>query len=126
MILTVVELFKNILDYIKDDQNIKLDNRLRISSVLQEISEILIDTANKLSKDEYPHYNCVLIERLSEQLHFHLIDFVKPLELDNLYNTLKEASQIEKLFAIRKEPHVIPEIEKAAAEFRAFALLMKI
>lgn len=125
MLSVVIEICKNIIDFVKNEGDLRLEERLRISFVLEEISNILLDTAKKLRADEYPHFNCVLIEKMANDLHFYLIDQVKPEDLDSLHKVLIEASQVEKQFALRHEHETIPEIEKAAAEFKTMSLLMK-
>lgn len=126
MLSIAVDICKTIIETLRKSKELRLDDRLRVSTILEEISKIILDTAEKLKIDEYPHYNCALLEKLSERLHFHLIDFVKPADLDNLHDTLKEASQIEKTFALRKEPETIPSLEEAAAEFKTLSILIKI
>lgn len=126
MLTDVINLCKDIINFVQKKKEINLENRLRISSILEDISKILDDTANKLLIDEYPHSNCVIMERLSENLHFHLIDYVSSEELDRLYIIMKEASQIEKQFALRKEKDTISEIQRVSGEFKALSIFLKI
>lgn len=122
---TLVDICKTILDYVRAEGELRSETRLRVSSILEEISNVLKDTSEKLKNDEYPHFNCVILERLSDNLHFNLIEHVKPDQLDNLHSLLKEASQIEKLYNVRKEPNTIIELEKTSAEFKSLSILMK-
>jgi len=126
MLSVAIDLCKNIIDYLRNENQLRLEDKLRVSMILNEISDILLDTSNKLKLDEYPHYNCVLMEKLANDLHFRLIDHIKPDELDKLHSVLMEASQIEKQYTWRKDPQTIPSIEKAAAEFKSFSILMKV
>lgn len=126
MLSIAIDLCKNIIDLVKKEREVKLEEKLRISSILEEISNILIDTSNKIKSNEYPHYNCILMEKMANELHFHLLDHVSPQELDNLHQVLKEASQVEKQFAQRENPETLIEIDKAAAEFKALSMFMKI
>ena len=125
MISTVIDLCKSIIEQVRNEGVLRLETRLRVSSILEEMSSVLKDTAVKLEKDEYPHYNCVLMENFANQLHFHLIDHVKPNELDELHTQLINASQVEKQFALRKEPETIPELYKVAAELKTISMFMK-
>lgn len=125
MISIIVDLCKSIIEEVRRDTDIRLETRLRISSILEEMSDIIKDTASKLEKDEYPHYNCVLMENFANQLHFHLIDHVKPEKLDELHQQLISASQVEKQFAHRKESKTIPELQKVAAEIKTISMIMK-
>lgn len=126
MLSIAIDLCKNALEYIKTNKHAKLELKLRISVLLEEISKLLEDTASKLEKDEYPHFNCALLEKMTNHLHFHLIEHVPQDEVDNLRKVLLESTQIEKEFAKRKEPETIPQIKKAAGEFKAMSLIMKI
>lgn len=126
MLNFVFDLCKNVIDFVIKDGEIKLENKLRISSILSEISQIIEDTADKLERDEYPHSNCVVLKNLSNQLHFSLIDFVPAEQIDDLHNKLIQASNIEKEFAVRKEPNTIPELRKVAGDFKSLSILIRI
>lgn len=126
MISTVIDLCKNLIDFLLKENELKLENKLRISSILLDISDLIEDTANKLEKDEYPHSNCVVLENLSNQLHFTLIDFVNVEQLDTLHQALIQSSNIEKEFAVRKDPETIPNLRKAAGEFKSLSILIRI
>lgn len=121
----VLDICKSVIDLVHKDQEIKLDTKLRVSSILSEISNILQDTADKLKKDEYPHSNCVVMKRMADHLHFSLIDLVNMDVLDNLHKVLIESSEVEKQFALRKELDTIPKIEEAAGEFKAMAMILR-
>jgi len=125
MFSTVIDICKSVIDLISKDNEIKLETRLRVSSILNEISNILQDTAEKLKKDEYPHSNCATMRSLSNNLHFILIDIVNMDILDNLHSLLVEASEIERHFATRKETNTISKIEEASGEFKAMSLILK-
>lgn len=125
MFTTLIDLCKTVFEYLRNEGELRLETRLRVSGILEEISDILRDTAIKLKSDEYPHFNCVLLERLSDNLHFNLIEHIKAEQLDRLHSLLRESSQIEKLYHERHDPIVVREIEKTSAEFKALALMMK-
>jgi hypothetical protein len=99
---------------------------MRVSILLGEMSSILEDTANKISKNEYPHFNCALMEKMSNHLHFQLKDFIPEVQLNELHKSLIEASMVEKQFANREDGETIPSIFNAAATFKTFSLLLKI
>lgn len=125
MISIAIDICKGVIDYLNNKGELRLEERMRVSSILNEISEILLDTANRLKINEYPRHNCGVLEKLSKDLHFQLIDHVKPDELDRLHEVLLEASQVEKQFTFRFDPETIPTIENASAEFKAMSILMK-
>jgi hypothetical protein len=126
MLSTAIELCKASLEYINSNKKTKKELKLRISVLLEEISKLLEDTALKLEKDEYPHFNCALLEKMANHLHFHLMEHVPEKEVDELRKILIESTQVEKEFALRHEPTTIPNIKKAAGEFKGMSLLMKI
>ena len=126
MLSTAIELCKNALEYINNSKHAKVELKLRISILLEEISKLLEDTAVKLERDEYPHFNCALLEKMSNHLHFHLIEHVPQDEVDYLRKALIESTQVEKDFHTRHEPNTILNLKKSAGEFRAMSLLMKI
>ena len=126
MLSTAIELCKSTIDLFYKSKETRHDTKLRVGILLEEISKILTDTADKLSKDEYPHFNCALMEKMCDHLHFHMTGVISEEQLDELHLVLKEASQVEKQFALRHEPNTIPSIYKAAGEFKALGLLIKI
>lgn len=119
-------LLKDVVDVLIKKKEMKNETKFRVSILLEEISKVLQDTADSLSKDIYPQFNCSLMEKMVNHLHFYLIDFVPNEQLDSLHNLLKECSQVEKQFSIRKEQNTIPSLYNAAAEFKAISLLLKI
>ena len=126
MLSTAIDLCKSAVDVVLKGKEMRHDTKVRAGILLEEIAKILEDTANKLSVNEYPHFNCALMEKMCDHFHFHLTGAVPEDQLDELYESMKEASQVEKQFAIRHEPDTIPSIFKAAGEFKALGLLLKI
>ena len=126
MLSFAIELCKEALSYITNNKKTKIELKLRISVLLEEISNLLEDTATKLEKDEYPHFNCALLEKMTNHLHFHLQEHVPEKQVDELRNTLLNSTQVEKEFNKRHEFDTIPNLKKAAGEFKAMSLLLKI
>ena len=125
MLSIAIDLCKNALEYINTNKRAKQELKIRISVLLDEISKVLEDTASKLEKDEYPHFNCALLEKMSNHLHFHLLEHVPIDEADNLRKVLLESTQVEKEFANRHHIDTIPNIKKAAGDFKGMSLIMK-
>ena len=126
MITTVIDICKNIIDFASKRKEIDDKNKEKISKILEEISLILEDTANKLSQDEYPHGNCVVMEKLSNELHSNLIKYFPEEDINDLHKALIVSSQVEREFANRKEPETIPTILRASGEFKAMSMILKI
>ena len=76
MISTVIDICKNIIDFIRQSDEVEKDNIERISDILNNISNVLNDTAEKLLNDVYPHDNCVVMQRLSKDLHSNLLGYL--------------------------------------------------
>jgi hypothetical protein len=125
MLSVVIDICKNVLDFVIQNNTIKKNQKETISNILLEISNILEDTANKLSIGEYPHGNCVVMERLSNNLHFNLIDFVPQDDIDRLHENLIKSSNLEKEYANRENPETINSIKIAAGEFKSMSILIK-
>lgn len=125
MLSTSIDLCKNIIDLVLRKKELKQDSKLRISEILKEISLILEDTANKLLIDEYPHSNCVVLRKLSDSLHFQLIDYVDVDTLDELHQSLINSSNIEQEFTKRKDYDTIPKILECSGQFKSLSLLLK-
>lgn len=124
MFSLLIDLVKNLVDIAQKTKTVNIQYKEKISKLLTEISDVLTDTALKLRNDEYPHMNCAILERLSSNLQFYASDIISLDDANILRTALLEASQIEKLFAIRNEKDTIHGIEKAAGEFRAMAILV--
>lgn len=126
MLATAIELCKSALELVFKSKEMRSETKVRVGILLEEISKVLEDTANSLSKDVYPTFNCALMEKMCGHLHYHIKDIVPEDQLDKLYVALREASQVEKQFAIRHNPDVIPSIYEAAAEFKSLSLMMRV
>lgn len=120
----LIDLIKNVVDMAQKNKTINIQYKQKISEILNEISVVLFDTAQKLRNDQYPHMNCAILERLASNFQFYSSDIISFDDLNILRTALLEASQIEKQFALRNEPDTIPGIEKAAGEFRAMAIII--
>jgi hypothetical protein len=126
MITAMFDIAKNVLQFILVNNEIKKEKKEKISETLLEISNILDDTAEKLSKDEYPHNNCALMEKLSTDLLEHLKEYLPENISEGAQKVLLEAAQVEKHYANRKDEITIPTIRKAAGEFKALSILSKL
>lgn len=126
MLSIAVDLCKFIIEKLTEENELRFEEKLRISLILEEISNILNDTSNKMLSDEYPSQNCLILEKLSDRLHFHLMDYISIQECDNLHSLLKESLQVEKQFAQRHETDIISKIQNASAEFKVISMMLKI
>lgn len=123
MLDIAVDLCKNVIEFIITNKKIEDDKKKSLSEILNNISEVLDNTAQSLKRDEYPHMNCVILDTLSKKLLEVISKYMSKEDTIRLSEILKQASEIEKQFSIRKEPNTIPELEKFAGEFKAMSLL---
>ena len=126
MISVVIDICKNVFDMISKNEKENQEKIEKIANVMEEISKVLDDTSEKLIKDEYPHNNCIIMEILSKKLHESINEYLTEDESKELENSLLEASQVEKQFALRKEPDTIPLLQKASGKFKAMSILLKL
>lgn len=124
MFSIIADITMKIVELISENENSKKEDRERISKILGEISDIILDTSVKLKKDEYPHNNCIVLERLANSLHFNLIDYVEQGELDKLHQLLIESSNIEKLYAYRNNKDTVRDLMKISGEFKAMSIFL--
>lgn len=124
MVFLIIEILTKFVDIINENEKISTQEKEKTSKILYDISEIILDTAIKLSKDEYPHNNCVVLEKLSNNLHLNLLDYVDEKENDRLHDLLMEASNIEKLYAYRHNKDIITELMRISGEFRYMSILL--
>ena len=122
---TVIDLCKYSIGLFKNNQNESKEERLRISSVLNDIGSILNDTADKLSSDIYPSDNCVIMERLVTELLPKILPYMDDEDAERLMSALNEVVYLEKLYVKRKESDIINSIRESSGEFKAMSLLLK-
>lgn len=126
MLSTAIELCKSAIDLVFKSKEMRRDSKVRVGVLLEEISKILQDTADKISINEYPSFNCFLMEKMCNNLHFQITGIVPEEQLNVLYEALKEASQVEKQFALRDDPKTVESLYNAAAEFKALGMMLKV
>lgn len=121
-----VDICKKVIDLIKENDKETKENRLMISNVLNDISNLLTDTAEKLKNDIFPHTNCAIMEHLSYELSSKLIKYMDENQIKELNECLNEVVFLEKQFVKRKDPNTIPSIEEAAGKLKSMSILIKI
>ena len=125
MIAIAVDICKNFIDLFVKSKQISEEKKLKISKILEDISLILVDTAQKFERNEYPHGNCVVMENLSSKLCQKLDGMVEQEDLKKLEKSLIEASLLEKLYTERNE-ETIKALHIASGEFKSLSIIIKI
>lgn len=126
LILKTFDLCKWGVELFLKSENNKKEKILEISDILNEISKILEDTADKIKKDEYPHGNCALLEKLSSSLILKLEKHLGKADLEDLDYSLSEASFVEKFYANRKDSEIVNNLYEASGKFRSISMTIKI
>ncbi len=121
-----VSLLKEGIDLYSKSKGVKNETKLRISVLLEEISNVIHDTAKKIEKNEYPHFNCSLMEKMSQKLIFYLKEHLPENIINDIELSLREAGQVEKLFASRNEEGVIEKLYSHAANIKTISMFLKV
>lgn len=91
-------------------------------TILEQISIVLNEVADKLRNDEVPHGACETIKQLAVGLEQALEDIVE--NPQHYKNMLIEAHNVEVLYmSTQQDKSLIDEIERAAGKFKSAALL---
>ena len=125
MIGIAVDICKNFIDFFVKNKQITEEKKLKISKILEDISLILVDTADKFDRGEYPHGNCVVMQNLSSSLCKKLEGMVEQQDLKKLEKSLMDASFLEKLYAKRNE-ETIKALQIASGEFKSLSIIIKL
>jgi endo-alpha-1,4-polygalactosaminidase (GH114 family) len=127
MISILFDTVNSFLKFIAINKDIEKEKKEKMSEFLLEISNVLNDTAEKLLKDEYPHNNCAVMEKLSTDLLDTIREHLpENISYDSAHKLLLDASHLEKHYANRKDEITIPTIQKAAGEFKALSMISKL
>jgi hypothetical protein len=119
----VIKMFVTIAQH-KKETNIK--QRERISNLYFKMSELLIDAVKDLSKDIYPQGKCATMWALSQEVLNYLQDKVNEEELKMISDLLHNCSQLEKEYALRKDPQAINTIIDASGRLHALSILYSV
>lgn len=65
------------------------------------------------------------MERLSSELRDNIKPYMTDEQCDFLEISLRDVIMIEKQFGNRKDPDVVPSIQRASGEFEAMSLLLR-
>jgi len=120
------EVFGLIKTFISAIVNEKREKREKVSSLFHEISVVINHAADQIEQHEYPHYSCMVMHTLADNLKETLTGSISEDILDNFYTKLKSVSSLEREYGNLKEPNIIIQLREAAAEFKAFSMLLKI
>jgi hypothetical protein len=127
MISILFDTVNSFLKFIAINKDIEKEKKEKMSEFLLEISNVLNDTAEKLLKDEYPHNNCAVMEKLSTDLLDTIREHLpENISYDSAHKLLLDASHLEKHYANRKDEITIPTIQKAAGEFKVLSMISKL
>jgi len=113
----VILIFQSVKDKEEKDKE-------KISFLLEKISETLENVAMSLEKNEYPHQKCEEMRFYSQELISSVDGILKKEVLDELNQSLMNATELERLYAERNQDS-INQISVCAGKFKAMSVLIK-
>lgn len=119
-----LEIGKALVEIFTKQKQVKQEERQRLSTLFQHMSELLEDTARDLEKDLYPHGKCATMEMLSNELSGILIGKIESEKLDEVHRILLESSRLESEYAKRKDPETIKNLLIASGKFKALSIIL--
>lgn len=122
----LLEAGKYLIGVFSNKKIAKKEKRLRLSSTLKTIGDLLSNTAVDLKKDIYPHGSCAAMDTLSKALVDEMGDLLTPDQAESLRINLEMSSRLEELYAKRKDEEFLNKIEQAAGHFYAMSILTSI
>lgn len=131
IIKDLYDIGKDLLGLADNIKQQKFEKRKAVADILKNIGDMLEDTYQKLSNNQYPGGNCQQLEVFSNELYTALKDVIDD---DNktkaIYNKLIQSHKVESLMAeldsnqINKDD--LRELAKASGYFIASAKMMSI
>lgn len=122
----LIEAGKYLIGVFSDKKVAKKDKRLRLSSTLKTIGDLLTATAADLRNNIYPHGSCTAMDTLSKGLVDEMGDLLTPEQAESLRANLEMSSKLEELYAKREDTEFLNKIEQAAGHFYAVSILTSI
>lgn len=115
----LAELWHNIVDMNKND-------RLRLSELFSNISDVIKDVHYKLQNDSFPINSCHLLTTITNEVHSILYKYLDKDKSDELLNMLHKCVEIEQLYNERKDPNLLQYLDESSAHFKALSILYKV
>lgn len=119
----VIKMFVTIAQHKKEQD---LAQRIRISKLYFEMSELLVNTVTDLRNNVYPQGKCATMWALSEDVLNYLQDKINDEELKMLHDMLHSCSQLEKEYATREDPETIKKMFDAAGRLHSLSILYSV
>jgi hypothetical protein len=120
------DLIKLLVTIAQHKKEVNIEQRERVSKMYFQMSELLLDVIKDFKNDVYPSGKCATMWALSENVLNYLQDKVNTEELNMLHDMLHSCSQLEKEYALRKEPQIINAIIDASGRLHALSILYSV
>lgn len=121
-IIDVVSLFINVYN---NEETKELTKKSRVADVLENISEILKDTHDKIMSNTYPHDNCRVLEILYKELQSIVEPYLSEHEKNMLLNSILDSINVEKLFHQRENKEIMEQLLLSSGDFKALSIILR-
>jgi hypothetical protein len=121
-IIDVVSLFINVYN---NEETKELTKKSRVADVLENISEILKDTHDKIMINTYPHDNCRVLEILYKELQSIVEPYLSEHEKNMLLNSILDSINVEKLFHQRENKEIMEQLLLSSGDFKALSIILR-
>ncbi len=95
----------------------------RVSKMLLQMSELLVETAKELATGVYPQGKCATMWALSEDFLNYVQDKVNEEEFKLISELLHSCSQLEREYADRENPQTITDLFLASGQLHSLSIL---
>lgn len=123
MWLEIIKLTKEFVGDLIKSSEVKKE---KVSDLLSQISDLLLNVVVDLENDNYPHFSCSMMQSLTKEFHEKVKVVLEKEKSDYLENLLIQSSYLEREFALRKDPDTIIKLKEAAGEFKSISILLKV
>jgi hypothetical protein len=125
----ILKVAKGLMEVVKDLLSMRKDQRDRMATLLEQISECLIKTSSAIRVGTVPHGECGKLITYSEELPKLLMGHFDNAKAKELGDTLRSAYAVERLASDlatekNKEPS-LAKLEEAAGKFLALAGILR-
>jgi hypothetical protein len=121
-----IELFNFLTDLWYKNNDIKKADRIRLSELFLEISNLIKDVHINLINDTFPTDSCNVLNVLSENLFDTLSNYLDKDKSAELTNMLLNCVNIERFYNERNDPKVFYYLADSSSHFKALNILYKV
>lgn len=102
------------------------EDKLRLSELFLEISNVIKEVHIKLLNDKSPINSCYVLTTITNEVHSILYKYLDKDKSDELLNMLHKCVEIEQLYNERKDAKMLQYLDESSAHFKALNILYKV